>query len=298
MMLSARRWTRYGHDRVYVTHEDGTKIGYLDLKTGESHINDPDLTDAFNAAVEPFRQPSPSHLDQAPPDSPTPDPTASAGLSLQHEYDRRMQKREDRVTERFPRVGRLLLAVFDEAPSTRAFKKGAEGERRAVKRILADGGYRTLILVNRRLGHNRRDGDIDVIAITPAGVHVIDVKYYEEARISVERTGGLFSPRVEHLRVRGRDSTHLVDKLDKQVEAVRTSVTGAGPFGDVPIQPALCFVDAFLPMFEALSIRGVSVLGPKRTAKWLREATGPYGESEREDIFEILDRQLPPAPGE
>ena len=294
MVLTARRWTRYGHDRVYVTHEDGTKIGYLDLKTGESHINDRDLTDEFNEVVEPFRLSSSTHA-QVSPDSPALDPTVSAGSSLQNEYDRRMAKREERVTERFPRVGKLLLAVFDEAPSTRAFKKGAEGERRAVKRILADGGDRTLILVNRRLGHNRRDGDIDVIAITPAGLHVIDVKYYEDADVSVERTGGLFSPRVEHLRVRGRHSTHLVDKLDKQVEAVRTALTGAGPFGDVPIQPALCFVDALLPMFKDLSVRGAPVLGPKKTAKWLREATGPYGESEREGIYETLDGKLPPA---
>lgn len=291
-MLIARRWTRYGHDRVYVTHPDGTKIGYLDLKTGRSEIELPEWTDEFDKAVAPYlSQPPESHDEAEPPTS------GGAGQSLQDEYDRRMAQREARVTARFPRVGRLLLAVFDEAPSTRAFKTGAEGERKAVKRILADAGDSTLLLVNRRLGQGRRDGDIDVLAITPAGVHVIDVKHYKDAKVKVESTGGLFSPRVEHLYVRGRESTNLIDKLEKQVAAVQEALSGTATMESVPVTAALCFVEAQLPLMSVPTIRGVQCLGPKSTAKWLRESSGPLGETQREAVHERLDRELPSAAG-
>jgi len=291
-MLITQRWTRYGHDRVYVTHPDGSKIGYLDLKTGTSEIELPEWAGEFNEAVAPYlSSPGESH-DQA-----DPPPSDGAGQSLRHEYDRRMAQREARVNARFPRVGRLLLAVFDEAPSTRAFKTGAEGERKAVKRILADGGDSTLLLVNRRLGQGRRDGDIDVLAITAAGVHVIDVKHYKDAKVKVESTGGLFSPRVEHLYVRGREPTKLIDKLEKQVAAVQEALSGITTMESVPVTAALCFVDAQLPLMSTPTIREVQCLGPKGTAKWLRESSGPLGENQRESVYELLDRKLPSAAG-
>lgn len=30
------RWARYGHDRLYVQTPDGTRLGYLDNKTGQT----------------------------------------------------------------------------------------------------------------------------------------------------------------------------------------------------------------------------------------------------------------------
>ncbi len=101
-----------------------------------------------------------------------------------------MARREDRVKQRLPRIGGLLLRIFDEAPSTKAFKKGADGERVAIKKLLSDSGPNVLFLVNRRLGVGRRDGDVDVVAVSAAGVLVIDVKRYAEANVRVEREGG------------------------------------------------------------------------------------------------------------
>lgn len=218
-----------------------------------------------------------------------------AGASLQAEYERRMAKREARVLGRFPRVGRLLLEVFDEAPSTRAFKSGAEGERKAVKRILSDTGDDVLLLVNRRLGVGRRDGDIDIIAVTAAGVHVIDVKRYKGAKVSVERTGGLLSPRVEHLRVRGRESSHLLDGVEKQVNAVRQSLVAADAPAEVSVMAALCFVEAELPLIQTPVARGIRCLGSKGTARWLRDATGPHDQEARQALFDLLDQAHPPA---
>ena len=60
----------------------------------------------------------------------------------------------------------------------------------------------------------------DRIAIGPAGVTVIDAKRYS-GTIAVERRGGLFRDRTEHLVVGGRDCTALVDGVIAQADAVR-----------------------------------------------------------------------------
>lgn len=35
---TVNRWTKYGHDRLYVTAADRTRLGWLDLKTGDLHV--------------------------------------------------------------------------------------------------------------------------------------------------------------------------------------------------------------------------------------------------------------------
>ena len=48
---TAGRWRKYGKDRLYVTGPAGEKLGWHDLVTGEDHIEAPDATEAFHAAV-------------------------------------------------------------------------------------------------------------------------------------------------------------------------------------------------------------------------------------------------------
>lgn len=220
---------------------------------------------------------------------------ADAGASLRNEYDRRMARREARVKGALPRIGGLLLAIFDEAPSTKAFKRGAEGERTAIKRLLENAGPDVRFLVNRRLGHGRKDGDIDVLAITRAGVHIIDVKRYANAAIRVERRGGLFSARTEHLMVRGRDRTNLLDSVQRQHEAVRAAIETHARFAATPSMSILCFVDANLPLFETPSIQGVSVLGPRQTSRQLAADGTALTPAEVEALATLLDAALPPA---
>ena len=54
-----------------------------------------------------------------------------------------------------------------------------------------------------------------MIAITSAGIHVIDVKRYVDQTVEVRRSGGFFSPVRKQLVVGGRDKTKpLLDSLD------------------------------------------------------------------------------------
>lgn len=218
-----------------------------------------------------------------------------AGASLAAEYGRRMARREDRVKQRLPRVGGLLLKIFDEAETTKAFKKGADGERAAIKRLLSDSGPSVLFLVNRRLGKGRRDGDVDVVAVSPAGVLVIDVKRYAEAKVRVEHEGGLFTPRHDVLKVRGRDQSRLLDGLARQIEAVRLALTSDPRFTEVPVTGALCFVDADLPLFGRLEARGYSISTAKALARTLHDSTPDLPQDFVELVAEHLDAALPAA---
>lgn len=212
------------------------------------------------------------------------------GGSLEREYVRRRKAREDRFRGRFPRAGGLLLALTGEPESTKAFARGAEGERRLAARLEQLCGEEVLFLHNRRRGRSSRSGDIDHIAVAASGVYVIDAKHYQGAKVNVRRTGGILRPLREQLMVRGRDKTHLVESLNKQFVAV----VDAMEEHPAPVTALFCFIDAELPTLETLTVGGVPVLTPRKTAKLLRRP-GPYDEDARRSVWESLARRLPPA---
>jgi len=221
------------------------------------------------------------------------------GSSLQAQYERRSAARKARARARFPRIGGFLLAVTNEPASTTAFSKGAAGERRVALRLAELSGPGVLFLHNRLLGHGRRDGDVDHIALTAAGVYVIDAKHYKSAKIEVRRSGGLFSPVREQLMVNGRDRSKLLDSVARQAAAVRTALNTFHHSGvtaaNIPVVSVLCFVEAVLPVFGTPRIGGVPLLGPKGTAKLLRKATGSLDENTLAALHFHLAQALPMA---
>jgi hypothetical protein len=144
------------------------------------------------------------------PEVAAPDPAdqGSAGASARREYERRKAAREKRVRERFPRIGGVLLAIVNDPQSTKAWETGAVGEEKLGRRLdeLVEGGI--VALHDRKVPGTR--ANIDHLAVTPAGVWVIDAKKYK-GRPEHKIEGGLFRPRVDKLLVGGRDRTKLVD---------------------------------------------------------------------------------------
>src|ERR1700683_2431630 len=98
-----------------------------------------------------------------------------AGASIAREYQRRKRKRESRTRETHPWVGGLLLALRGTPQHESAFHQGDLGEKAVatyLEKHTASGP--AIILHNRRMPGGR--GDIDHLAIAPAGVFVIDAK--------------------------------------------------------------------------------------------------------------------------
>jgi hypothetical protein len=187
---------------------------------------------------------------------------STAGASARREYERRRRAREDRVRERLGPLAGVVLTLSGEPAHQRAWATGAAGEVKLAEKLERWTADADVVLL-----HDRRvpgsSANIDHIAVGPAGVFVMDAKRYK-GRIAVERRGGLFTERTEHLVVRGTDRSKLVDGIVRQVDVVRGAL---GVHGDVPVRGVLCFVDGDWPLLGTLEVRGIPVLPPRKAAR-------------------------------
>lgn len=197
--------------------------------------------------------------------APAPLDMGMAGAGARRRYQDLRERREQQAREKYGRLGVAATRLAGDPQHVKAWKTGAEGEERVAARL-------TKVLAGKsvELLHDRRIpksvANIDHIAIGPGGVTVIDAKNVK-GKIAIERTGGLFTKRVEKLRVAGRDRTKLIDGLDRQVAAVRAALSDIG-HPDVPVTAALCIADPQdVPVLTTLRMRDVLIAGPRRTAK-------------------------------
>lgn len=198
---------------------------------------------------------------------PVPEPDAgAAGSSARREYERRKAKDEERLRQKWGKLGGIAVVLADEKQSTKAWATGAIGEEHLGARLDSLVSERIAVLHDRRIPGSR--ANIDHLAVTPAAVWVIDAKRYK-GRPELRIEGGILRPRVEKVLVGRRDCSKLVDGVLKQVDLVRQVV------GDVPVMAALCFVGADWPLIGgAFATREVQVMWPKRLARLLAESDG------------------------
>lgn len=188
----------------------------------------------------------------------------TAGASARLEYERRRDNRQQRIRTKHPKLGGLILALSDEPQNTRAWERGAIGEEMLAARLKKLPAP-ARVLHDRRIPGTR--ANIDHIAITPSGVWVIDAKRYKNKRPELRVDGGIIRPRVESLRIGGRDGTKLVDGVHKQVALVRAALNDTG-MSEIPVHGALCFLEADWPMIGgSFTIDGVHVLWPRLLVK-------------------------------
>lgn len=165
--------------------------------------------------------------------------SGTAGSSARREYEQRKAKDEERLRQKWGRLGGIAVALSDEKQSTKAWATGAIGEEKLGTCLDSLVSESIAVLHDRRVPGTR--ANIDHIVITQAGIWVIDAKRYK-GRPELKVEGGLLRPRVEKVLVGRRDCTKLVDGVLKQVDLVRDIV------GDVPVTGALCFVEADWPL--------------------------------------------------
>lgn len=211
-------------------------------------------------------------------DGPPPIDTGIAGASAAAEYEKRSRREarrkqavvdrdaawREQVREDHPILGRVATAltpkpvVGPKSQATRAWKVGAEGELGVARTLAACPNV--IALHDRRVPGTK--GNVDHLAVGPAGVYIIDAKRYE-GKIERRDVGSFFRPD-ERLYVAGRDRTKLVRQMAWQVEAVRAALDANGHV-DVALRAVLCFVDSEWPLLFArpLHLDGVTVLWPK-----------------------------------
>ena len=219
--------------------------------------------------------------------------TGTAGASAKREYERRKDRRETRIRDDHPYLGKLILAVSDDPQNTRAWATGARGEEVLGQRLdkLRLSGRGVHVLHDRRIPRTR--ANIDHIVVCPTGVFVIDAKKYQ-GRPSLRVEGGLFRPRTERLMVGSRDCTKLIDGARKQVDLVRSALENADLEG-IPVRGVLCFVEADWPLIGgAFMIDGVHVSWPKKAVENLLKP-GPVNDQTAQHIHRTLAASFPTA---
>jgi hypothetical protein len=203
----------------------------------------------------------------------------TAGGSARREFERRAQRRDQRIRTQHPRLGGLILALTDDPQSTTAWATGAHGEEQLARRLDAAASPQLRLLHDRRIP--RTTANIDHIAVTPTGVYVIDAKRYR-GRPHLLIDGGLIRPRTEKLVVGRRDCTKLVDGIRRQVDVVHAGLQATHP--NVPVVGVLCFIEADWPLIgKPFSIGGIDVMWPKKLEQRLRRP----GDHPRGTIAEI-----------
>jgi hypothetical protein len=206
----------------------------------------------------------------------------NAGDSAAREWQRRHDRRETNVRERYGKLGGLVLGLTEDPHSTSAWAYGARGERALGSLLDALRSEGIAVLHDRRIPGSR--ANIDHIVIGPAGVCVIDAKNYK-GRVERRDRGGWFSTDYR-LFVGGRDKTALVAGMSKQADAVRAVLDP--DIAELPLIQAICFVAADWSLFaRPLRFGDVHVLWPRALGKLLR-ADGPLSR----DQVTALERRL------
>lgn len=133
----------------------------------------------------------------------------------------------------------------------------------------------------------RNRANIDHIAVAPSGIWVIDAKAHQ-GRVNVVTP--VFGR--DRLTVAGRDKSGLTVGLAKQVAAVEGVANDVAEH--VPIQGALCFIDADLPMLRTLSFGGFPILDCRGLTKRIN-ARGPVSPDILRVVAAHLAERLQPA---
>jgi hypothetical protein len=194
-----------------------------------------------------------------------------------------------RIRTKHPKLAGVILALTDDPQSTDAWQRGAVGEERLA-------GWLKEVPDDLRVLHDRRipgtRANIDHIVVSPSGVWVIDAKRYKGQRPSLHVEGGILRPRVETMRVAGRDKSKLVSGVQTQI----TLVSAALPDTNVDVRGALCFVEADWPLVGgSFEVNGIHVLWPKLLVKRLTEASAAGGSVDVDTVHARLAVAFPVA---
>lgn len=209
--------------------------------------------------------------------APPPVEVGVPGRSLIGEFERRRAAEEAEIRARHRFLGGWIVRRTPPSSTTRSFAVGAEGEMTLAQELADELGDAALWLFNRRPGVGRQRGDIDLLAVVPSGVWVIDSKHYAGRTVVATR---------EAITVDGRRRA-LTESINRQVGAVGSAVP------EVPRFPVLCFVGARVEV-QAARADGIVVADPPRLAGLLGRA-GPMDAATCAEVHRRLAAALPPA---
>ena len=281
------RWARYGHDRLYVQTADGTRLGYLDNRTGQTILEpgaDPEAVAAALAAhgsgqtatsavvvpeplgVQPA-QPPPS----APPAQPGPTELPDADLA-QVRAGAAAREQALAVKQAAP-VRTFLARALGVKTDERAWRIGADGEE-AVAARLARLGDRWKVLHAVPVGEN--SSDIDHVVIGPGGVFTVNAKHHPDASVWVGgdtfMVNGQRVPYVRNSRFEARRTARLL------------AAAGGGPLEVTGVVAVMGARGGFTVKAQPA---GVVVVTRKEVGKWLARQADVLTDERVDEVYAV-----------
>ncbi len=174
-------------------------------------------------------------------------------------------------------------------PPGRKWVKRAEGDRRAIARLQLVESQGLIVLNDRRIPGSK--SSIKLIAISPAGVFVIDAKGYK-GLVHTKRPGPIQSLGPVELHVGRRNCTPAVEGLAGQVEIVRSAVSSAPWGSEVPVHALLCLTRAEWGFASPIEISDVWVGWPRLMVGRL-QAPEVMDSPTVQEVSEMISERLP-----
>lgn len=205
--LEVVRWRRYGQDRIYVNTHDGTRVGWLDRKTGETTLEIEELRTQFERALAgelplPKVPSTSAGTDASTPDpatyrstgeivaSPAHPPVPAATAIEQPWSDLAANRPGEGVAGEAKRafseapIHSIAARIFKVHTEERAWRLGAKGEALVGKQLAKlPPTWRAL----HSVPVGSKGSDIDHLVIGPGGVYTINAKHHPEKEVWVHR---------------------------------------------------------------------------------------------------------------
>lgn len=185
----------------------------------------------------------------------------------------------------------VAAKIAEREPSTNAWARGADGERRLAAFLERELGDRVIVLHDRVIPGSR--ANIDHLVIAAGGVWIVDAKAYK-GKLEKRDVGPFWSTEYE-VYINGRNRTDLVDGLTIQIAAVRAALEADPAATEIKLHPCLCFLESDWSLFaRPFPIRGVTVLDPGALRSQLKKS-GPLDPKSMTRIANRLALSLPAA---
>lgn len=216
--------------------------------------------------------------------------SGEAGRSAREKYVYLTSRRRERVTSSHSKIGKFLLAITPPPQSIDAWASGAKGEIGIGKKLetLAE-KYEFMVLHDRLIPGSK--ANIDHIAITSAGVAVIDAKNYKGI-VKVKELGGIFGDNRKELWIGGRNRTKLIDGVKHQTQVVEKILASSAI--EMPVIGILAFYNAQWDTYRWLlgqkEIRGVLI--NSKGVEPILSQVGPFSPKDRLQVAHLLANRL------
>ena len=276
--LVETRWTRYGHDRVYLKTADGNQIGHVDLKSGSVTVE----IEEFAGALDECRDRWVKRATLPPPTGSAVDPPASAPLVAPAIIDSppprdlatnaagsAARAQRDEVNAEAP-VLNFVARVLGVKTNERNWRVGAKGEEKVAKELQKLGPHWRVL---HAVEVGDRGSDIDHIVIGPAGIFTLNTKRHPGAKAWVaDRAVRVNNQRTYYLR----NSRHEGARASRSLSAAHGS--------PIDVRPVIVFVD--LSEFDVKQQPAdVHVTTRKRLVDWLEALPIVWDSATIEAVF-------------